>query len=148
MHTCVRACVCACVRACVRVCVCVRVRASVRACVRVRVCVCVCVGGCMCAPVPYNLKHPSMPATVYLIPRIPCQHTEQSGYQAKPQVDKIPRPFSYTPTRSEKLLKRAFLEAGQAEKFQIWVGWLLNVPETCQCISGSAQTVLRAATLR
>ena len=35
------------------------------------------------------------------------------------------------------------------QKTVVLVGWLLNVPATCGCIKdGSAQTVVRAATLR
>ena len=42
-------------------------------------------------------------------------------------------------------------EVEEEEKvfFFFFICWLLNVPATCQCISdGSAQTILRAATLR
>ena len=42
---------------------------------------------------------------------------------------------------------RAVSSALNTEVF-LFVGWLLNVPATCKCISGRLRTILRTATLR
>ena len=46
--------------------------------------------------------------------------------------------------------KQDILKRKQNKTKDVVVCWLLNVPATCECISwdGSAQTILRAATLR
>ena len=47
-------------------------------------------------------------------------------------------------------LDRAEIMKGLGSKGSLFVSWLLNVPATCQCISGTdlLRQLLRAATLR
>ena len=149
---CLCVCLCACVRACVRACVsvCVCVRACVSVCVCVYVCVCVSVSVCVCVPLSLSLSLSCTAKGIrQVVTSVRRMSVGRTSSQSEPGLYCSLRPQSTV--LCPQLLKRTRAVVYMVGAVGLFVGCLLAYKPSNMLVylrDGSAQTTVRAATLR